>query len=160
MFTRLAELSAKPITGRFDFSHLLAIHNRLFSDIYPMAGKVRTVDMAKQGSVFCYVQNIDYMQREIFSDLERKNHLRGLEKRQFIEALAKLSGDLNALHPFREGNGRAIRTFLSQLAAHAGYTLSFDKVQSTELLQADIAAFSGNTAPLTALYERIVEPID
>lgn len=159
VFVRLVEFSRKPIQGAFDFAHLKAIHKHLFSDIYAVAGKVRTVDLAKNGSVFCYVQNIDNMQQEIFDRLKRENYLQGLEKKDFILKLAELSGDLNALHPFREGNGRTIRCFLMQLANEAGYELLYENAEKDELLQADITAFGGNLQRLLDLYEKIIHPI-
>ena len=44
----------------------------------------------------------------------------------------------NELHPFREGNGRTQRVFLSQLARHAGYTLDFGRVDPDDLTIATI----------------------
>ena len=34
----------------------------------------------------------------------------------FVNRVAELFGDLNLLHPFREGNGRVQRLFLEELA--------------------------------------------
>lgn len=160
VFMRLAELANDPIQGAFDFKHLQAIHSHLFSDIYTMAGKIRTVNIAKGGSVFCYVENIARMQQQIFDKLKQDNFLKGLNKEHFAQKLAALSGDLNALHPFRDGNGRAIRCFLIQLSNEAGYELLFEDIEKEELLNADIAAFSGETSVLAALYERILHSID
>ena len=52
---RLLELMDKPISGKFDFKHLQAIHRYIFQDVYDWAGKVRTVDIAK-GNMFCNVR--------------------------------------------------------------------------------------------------------
>lgn len=148
----IVDLEIEPIQGRFNFEHLKAIHRYLFGDIYDIAGEVRTVDMAKNGSVFCYVQNIDMIQSSIFDKLRNDNYLRGMQKSAFVRALAQLSGDLNALHPFREGNGRAIRCFLKQLAREVGYDLDYDGIAKEELLQADIEAFRGSMDSLAELY--------
>ena len=159
VFLRLVELEHKPIQGVFDFEHLKSIHRYLFSDIYTMAGKVRTVNIAKDGSAFCYAQFIDCTQKKIFDRLHQNNFLQGISEEEFTSKLVELSGDLNALHPFRDGNGRAIRVFLSQLSENAGYRLSLENAQKEELLAADIAAFKGNLELLTALYSKLIEPI-
>jgi cell filamentation protein len=68
VFVRLAELMQKPVQGLFDFDHLKGIHRHLFSDIYEMAGKVKTVNLAQGGSAFCYVEDLERMQQEIFNN--------------------------------------------------------------------------------------------
>lgn len=153
VFVRLAELLHMPLQGAFDFEHLRAIHKHLFSDIYDMAGQIRTVSIAKGYSVFCYPENIDVMQREIFDRLKGDRYLRGLGEKEFAQKLAELSGNLNALHPLREGNGRAIRCFLVQLSREAGYSLRFEELDTDAVLRADVAAFNGDSTPLAALYE-------
>ncbi len=159
VFLRLVELGYKPIQGAFDFEHLKSIHRHLFSDIYPMAGKVRSVNIAKAGSAFCYARFIDSTQREIFDGLKENKYFKGLDKSIFAAKLAEFSADLNALHPFRDGNGRAIRAFLIQLSENAGYRLTFENEVREELLAADIAAFKGNLEPLTQLFCKLIEPI-
>lgn len=156
VFVRLTELMQMPVQGAFDFNHLKAIHKHLFSDIYQMAGKVRTVNLAKGNSVFCYAENIETMQQGIFSQLKNDHYFADLDIDSFSQKLADISGDLNALHPFREGNGRAIRCFLIQLADHAGYDLQFERTDRVTLLNANISAFNGDTASLASLYEKLI----
>lgn len=154
---RMFDIAKQPIDGKFDFAHLKAIHKYLFGDIYPFAGKVRTVNIAKSGSAFCYAENIEPMQVEIFGRLKKENYLKGLDKTTFIEKLADFAGDLNALHPFREGNGRVNRIFLTQLADNAGYSLTYGNATDKEILQADISAFHGDMEPIKALFHRIID---
>lgn len=120
---------------------------------------VRNVDIAKEGSAFCYAQFIDSMQKEIFGRLKEDNYLVGLDKEAFAAKLAEVSANLNALHPFRDGNGRAIQAFLTQLAENAGYRLTFENEQREELLSADIAAFKGDHEPLKRLFSKLIAPI-
>lgn len=143
------------------FDYLLSLHGVLFGDIYDFAGKVRTVNIAKPDSPvpFAYADYIQPYADQIFSELERRKYLVGLETPKFVEALAWLSSELNALHPFREGNGRTIRLFLSRLCLNAGYLIDFNLATREEILAADTAAFAGNLAPLTALYAKIVEKL-
>lgn len=154
---RMSELLSSPPKGKMDFSYLRKIHLRLFSDIYSMAGKVRTVDMAKGGSVFCYVQFLEDEQQRVFKWVADTFTRRKKPRDEFIEALAKLSAELNALHPFREGNGRAIRTFLILLATRYRYHLNFDLTDTEHIMNADIAAFHGDYEPLIRLYNEILE---
>lgn len=160
VFLRIAEILKTPIQGSFDFAHLKAIHSKVFSDIYEFAGKVRTVNMAKGNSVFCYAQNIELAQEELFGRLKKDNLLKCLPRDEFVMKLAHCSGDLNALHPFREGNGRTIRTFLRQLAQNAGYELNFEDIDFSLLPNADIAAFNGRFDLLIKLLDTIITPID
>lgn len=46
-------------TGKFDYAHYRALHRHLFQDVYPWAGIIRTVRIAKDGNWFCYPEHID-----------------------------------------------------------------------------------------------------
>ena len=50
--------------------------------------------------------------------------------------LAYYIAELNVLHPFREGNGRAIREFIRQLALKNGYVLNLKKASPDQILEA------------------------
>jgi cell filamentation protein len=82
-----------------------------------------------------------------------ENNLCRLKKAQFIERMAYYMGEINALHPFREGNGRTAREFFRQLSLNANYVLDFGKVNKDELLTADIEAFDGK-------YEKLIKILD
>lgn len=151
-----SEVISESPPERMDFDFLKQIHMRLFSDLYPMAGQVRTVDIAKGGSAFCYAQFIDSEQQRIFANLAERFGEKRMPRQKFTSALAVLSADLNALHPFREGNGRAIRAFLILLSARYGYHLDFDSVSIEDVHRADIAGFRGDLAPLEELYSAIL----
>ncbi len=79
-----------------------------------------------------------------------------MRARRLLREIANLSAELNALHPFCEGNGRTIRLFLILLADHAGYLLDYSQVSSKELIEADTSAFEGDLKPLLAMYEKVV----
>ncbi|MDR1849838.1 MAG: Fic family protein [Zoogloeaceae bacterium] len=123
-YQRAAQLEIHPVPGNFDMAHLRAIHKMLFQDVYPWAGELRTVEISKGQTQFCYVQMLEYGMNDIHKRLEKDNYLRNLGEIPFIEKSADFFGDVNALHPFREGNGRAIRIFIRQLAKQAGYDLN------------------------------------
>lgn len=148
---RMAEIIENPPDSSFDFTMLKAIHKRLFSDLYTFAGKVRNVRIAKDNSVFCYPEFIEENRERIFDRLKKQNYLRGCTAEDFIREFALLTGELNALHPFREGNGRTLRLFLKLLAENAGWYIAYEDMEAQKLLDADVEAFNGNLIPLIDL---------
>lgn len=142
----------------FDFALLLDLHRQLFEEIYDFAGQVRTVNISKPDSPvpFCYCDFIPSESSRIFSELARDNYLVGLEHDEFTDKLAYYASELNALHPFREGNGRTTRLFLTLLALHAGYFIDYEFASRRAILHADTEAFAGNLQPLKDLYRQIV----
>ena len=142
----------------FDLDYLLHIHKILFDDIYDFAGKLRTVDIAKPDAKapFAHVRFLEPESKRIFGELKSKRYLRKLGKQDFAKEITVLAAELNALHPFREGNGRAIRLFLIMLADYASYLLDYSQVSADELIRADKLAFEGNIKPLLEVYSHVV----
>jgi cell filamentation protein len=106
----LVFLRDSPVAPTYDLRHLCAIHHRIFGDIYDWAGQLRTVAIAK-GSWFCLPQFIESSAADVFRALHREGCLHGLPRDAFTERLTYYLGEVNAIHPFREGNGRAQRAF-------------------------------------------------
>ncbi|MBO0689989.1 MAG: Fic family protein, partial [Candidatus Dormibacteraeota bacterium] len=121
-YVTLGRLASRPLPGAYDLSHLQAFHREIFGAIYPWAGELRTVAIAK-GELFCLPQHLQAAGSDLFSGLAREHHLRGLDRDPFLDRLTHYLGEVNALHPFREGNGRAQRAFAGQLARQAGYVV-------------------------------------
>lgn len=156
---RLARLAARPIPGRYDLPHLQAIHKEIFGSIYPWAGQIRTVEIAKENTQFCRAGMIHNFAEDVFGRLARKDHhLQGLGREDFVTKLADLYGDINALHPFREGNGRTQRAFLAQLAADAGHRLDWTGMDPERNRLASIASITGPNGPLRMMLADLVEP--
>jgi len=66
---------------------------------------------------------------------------------------------MNAIHAFREGNGRAQREFLRELAAEAGYELSWDLVTRDEVHSASVASFQeGSNERFAMLLNKVTRP--
>ncbi|WP_234441415.1 Fic family protein [Streptomyces scabiei] len=65
-------------------------------------------------------------------------------------------GDLNVLHPFREGNGRAQRAFLDQLSTDAGYALNWSGMDPQRNEDASVKSFLGDNALLEQLLDELV----
>lgn len=151
---RSHELVQDPIPGTFDLHHLQAIHRHLFGDLYEWAGHLRTVDLTKDTSRFAHHAYIERAAAPIFRDLAQENYLRGLEPVAWSGRAAHYLAELNALHPFREGNGRAHREFLSQLARDTQYAIAWEQITQADMLDASRRSFSGDLAPLTTLIQR------
>jgi cell filamentation protein len=149
--TRSYELSLSPLKGRFDLAHLQAIHHYLFGEVYQWAGQLRTVDISKGGHLFAHHAHIGSAAATIFEQLKREKHLAGLEPATFSERIAHYLGELNALHPFREGNGRAQREFVSHLSVVSGYYIVWENVKQAAMLAASIESFKGDRSRLAAI---------
>ena len=149
---RRFQLFQKPIHGRFDLDHLKAIHKHLFQDVYEWAGKLRDIDLSKGDSYFANHTHIESAARPIFQKLAKENYLKGLDVTAFSERAAYYLGEINALHPFREGNGRAQREFINHLAYANGYFIEWKNVSAEDMIQASQESFQkGDNTRFTAL---------
>lgn len=153
---RILELAHTPVEGSFDLAHLCKIHAYLFQDVYEWAGEIRSVDIIRGDSRFCNVRQIQSYSNTVFSELASENYLIGLEPKVFASRLAHYLSEINAIHPFREGNGRVQRLFISQLAEQSGYSLDYSSLNQTEIYPVMQASFLGNEEPLAELILKIV----
>jgi len=142
--------------GRFDAAHYRAIHRHLFQDVFTWAGDLRTVRMAKDGNWFCYPEYIQAELGKLFARLFESNLLRDLTKQDFARNSAHFLAVLNAIHAFREGNGRTQLTFLALLADQAGHPLTLERLNPADMMAAMIASFHGDEGPLFATIKRLL----
>jgi cell filamentation protein len=145
--SRLIDLERRRLPGRYDLAHLQAFRRCILGDVYAWAGQLRTVSIAK-GSVFCLPQHLESYAADVFGRLAAAERMRGLARDPLITALAGFLADVNALHPFREGNGRAQRAFFSQLAHDAGHHIAWVRMDPDRNVAASAAAHHGDLAPL------------
>jgi len=143
--------------GRLSVSHYRAVHHHLFQDVFVWAGRFRTVRLSKDGSAFCYPENIARQMMSLFADLKRQRHLKGLSPESFAAASAHFLATLNAIHPFREGNGRTQTSFLMLLADRAGHPLKLDRLIPRRFLTAMVESFHGDEQALAAEVHRLIE---
>ncbi len=115
--------------GQFDAPHIKAIHKHLFQDMYEWAGEFRTVELAKGGHKFQLVGYLETGIANIHSRLIQRKFLSGLARSIFAQEVASIIGDLNYVHPFREGNGRTQLQYLKQLARRAGHDVDLTKLK-------------------------------
>jgi cell filamentation protein len=134
--------------GRFDLAHLRAIHRHLFQDVYEWAGEVRTVEIAKDGHQFQFRRYIDTGMADVHRRLASANFLRGLSCAAFAAAAGAIMGDVNYVHPFREGNGRAQFFYLEQLAEQARHRLDLSQIDPDRWIAASRAAHGGDYMPM------------
>lgn len=108
------------------FAALQAIHKYLFEDIYDFAGKLRTVNLAKNNFRFAplvyleaALENIDKMPQSTYDEIIEK----------YVE--------MNIAHPFREGNGRSTRIWLDQMLKRGiGQVVDWSRVDKEDYLLA------------------------
>ena len=155
---RILELVDKPIQGKFDLQHLCLIHRYIFQDVYDWAGEIRKVDIAK-GSMFCNVKFIESQAAEIFKKLKSEDYLQGLNEENTASRLAYYLSEINALHPFREGNGRSQREFIRTLTLHIGYVINFAKVSKEEMLKASKDSFLCDYGKMEQLFKKCINQI-
>jgi cell filamentation protein len=155
--TRSAELSFLPVDGRFDLQNLQTIHWYLFRDVYAWAGSLRTVDISKGDNRFAHHAFIESASKPIFQRLRDEHYLAGLDKDAFCLSAAYYLGELNALHPFREGNGRTQREFINLLARRNGFIFVWEKADRQELLMASIQSFKGDLVELAEILRAIIQ---
>lgn len=158
-FAKASELEENPIKGNFDLEHYKAIHNFLFEDIYDWAGKLRTVNISKKGTIFADIYELETLCIKCFNRIKSNNYFQNLSFENFINNMVDLYCTLNILHPFREGNGRTERIFITQLLRINGYDINFSEIDSDYLMISTIQAAHGITDNLIKIFSRYIYKI-
>lgn len=155
----LAYLQLHPIRGAFDFNHLKEIHRFIFQDLFDWAGQIRTIDIGKN-NLFCRTQFIESYAKSIFADFFPSCDAVKNDRDQFISLFSKYYSDLNALHPFREGNGRAQREFARELCLKCGFVFDLTQTTHEEMMEASIQSFhTGDIAKFVLIFQKCIIPI-
>jgi cell filamentation protein len=142
--------------GDFDLAHLRAIHRHLFQDIFDWAGEVRTVEISKAGNQFQLCRYIEIGMADVHRRIVSSGYLRGLPVKAFAGEAGRILGDVNYVHPFREGNGRTQLQYLKQLAERAGHRLDLRRLKPESWL---VASREAHQARYHALAEAIAAAI-
>ena len=151
-----SQAEQETIFKNIDFNFYKELHKQLFGDLYEWAGTVRSMNISKKGTVFCNFEDIERIGTLKFQRLAEQNYLKGLTKSRFIDELTEFYHDMNMLHPFREGNGRTLRLFITLLVRNAGYTLNFSDCDSDLLMIATIKAAQGDLSLLKEVFSELV----
>ncbi len=157
---RTAELLRLPLKMPYNFDHLVAIHSHLFGDIYPSAGMIR-VSSPKKHREYCQPEYIIPQAEKLFDNLRQSRYLMGIDDvDDFVNELAYYMGEVEALHPFMDGNGRTTRLFFDSMARSAGYIIGWGSSDPDHFLEANVAALDGDYQALIDVLEEIVVPIE
>lgn len=143
--------------GRWGVRHYQALHRHVFQDVYRWAGRPRTVRISRGASMFCYPEHIGSELRRVFAGLKIAGFLRGLDQAGFAAGAAHFLAELNAIHAFRDGNGRTQLAFTALLADQAGHPLSLDRLDPEPFLHAMIVSFKGDEQPLAGQIAYLTE---
>ncbi len=157
-FAKASELDENPISTKFDFEHYKAIHKYLFEDLYDWAGKVRKTNISKKGTNFVDYKEIENIANSCFGRLKKENYFLNMEFNEFIDNIVDFYCITNMLHPFREGNGRTQRVFITQLIRYCGYDINFSKIDPDELMIATINAANGVDDMLKNIFANTIKP--
>ena len=126
-----------------------ALHRHLFQDVYEWAGEPRIVDMSLAGTPFARAGFIEPAMERQFAQLQAEGCLRDLSREDFAARAAAHISEINAVHPFRDGNGRTQRLFLEALAEQAGHVFETERIERESWREASIAGYGGEYGPMT-----------
>lgn len=140
----------------YDLDDLKRLHRHLFRDIYDWAGEIRTVDIAKDTTRFCSFNRIEPEAEKLFLALADANWLEGVSRTRLVTAVAEYYGDLNVIHPFREGNGRTQRLLFEHLIINAGHQIDWWHADPDEWVRANIDAVVCDYGALINIFEKCI----
>ncbi|ANF57688.1 putative adenosine monophosphate-protein transferase Fic [Halotalea alkalilenta] len=152
----IAASSIKFFPPPYDLGYLQTLHHQLFSELYEWAGELRRVDISKGSTRFCNVKFIEREADKLFGRLEREQWLVELNRDALVPAVAEFYGDLNVIHPFREGNGRTQRLLFEHLIINSGFEIDWEGIEHTEWIEANISAYLCDYAPLERIFDRVI----
>jgi len=147
----LARLDTTP-EGDFSANHLKKIHAHTLQDVYEWAGEFRNVPIEKGISVFCRPEFIAQEAKKITESIDLPK-LKEMNFKEFSKELAEIVGELNAVHPFLDGNGRAIRVYAQKLSKAVGYELNVAELRGESWNEASEKSFFGDNQDLSQLLE-------
>ena len=148
---RTKELESQSIIIR-NAETLLDIHRYLFQDVYHWAGQKRTVEISKQGKPFFPTVYFDRGFAHIDTLILEYRKITTADISKVAKLLATLLDNINYLHPFREGNGRAQREFIRILAYEKGYILNLNPPDNIDVYEQYMAgSIDGDIEKLAAL---------
>ena len=150
---RTYELNENPLKGSFNFKYLKSIHKYLFQDVYRWAGDIRNCNIAKQ-DLFCLAEHIESFGNDVFNKLKKEKYFVDYNNETTIDKLVELFADINALHPFREGNGRSQRVFIESLAKINGIYLDLTNVSKMDMIIASHDSINVDYTKLKGMFKK------
>lgn len=154
----MAVLAEKGLPATYDLDGLCSIHRELFGEVYEWAGELRTVPLQKGGShrPFARVSAIPEIWEGISEVIAGSDRLAAVPEAKYAQVVASLYAAMNEAHPFREGNGRTQRLFLSALAEETGHYIAWDAITGADNDYACQLASTGDLVPLVELMQQAI----
>lgn len=153
---RFDELLSSEEKPQFNVDYYLSVHQHIFQDVYPWAGKTRVMDTAKGDSLFVPHQFIVRDLNKALIELEQ--NLKGSNSiNDFGESLGKFLGSVNNIHPFAEGNGRTQRLYISKVANKLDFQVNWEKISNEAMKEASIKAHENDFKSVIKLITRSLE---
>lgn len=129
---------------------LQQIHAYLFGGLYDFAGKIRTKTIAKGNTLFClaehlhsYLKTVEAMPETTFDEIVEK----------YVE--------MNAAHPFMEGNGRSTRIWLDMIfKKRMKMCVDWSRIDKRDYLDAMIASHTDSSRLHELLEGAMTDKID
>lgn len=131
---RIQELYINPIKIA-GIESLFVIHKHLFQDIYAWAGEKRNVEISKDGKQFFPTSRFENAFRFLEMLISEYLMIGRNDKKIIAKKLAEILDNVNYLHPFREGNGRAQREFIRLLGLEKGLILNLNPPDNTDIYE-------------------------
>ena len=151
---RMLQLTQKELPRSITFKQICLVHRHIFSDLYDWAGKIRTGSISKGRTQFCRPAYIQTEGVKICAAISQAKCFAELAPEEFIKRFAHSFNEMNVLHPFRDGNGRATRAFFNQIAAKANYQINYIKIGRDEWIDACIQGYWLTTNALEELFAK------
>lgn len=133
---KLSQMGSVELPFEPTIDYYLAIHKYIFGMIYPFAGQIRDENIQKSNepyvpnsvTPFCRPEYIYDNLKKLLEQLKSECHF-WTNEQQMIQRLAYYYGEINVIHPFREGNGRTQREFFRQLMSYLNLYLPFGQYE-------------------------------
>jgi cell filamentation protein len=123
----------RPSFKKFTLAEMQAVHKHLLSGVYDWAGQLRTYTTGRSAASFARPEHIEsYFESAVLKPLQREGYLKGSSPEQFAERGSYFASEINAVHPFIDGNGRTTRLFLKDLALQAGHQLDIVRMEANK----------------------------
>jgi len=142
--------------GDLGYVHYRLMHHHLFQDVYEWAGEPRTIRTGKGGNWFCYPEYLEQHMSRAFATPFIENLQTTVKPADFARGAGHLLAEINAGHPFREGNGRTQLAYLKLLTSAAGFSFDDDALEPDRVMHAMIESFSGKLDGLEALIADLI----
>ena len=154
---RIKELYDNPIEIR-GVKTLFVIHKHLFQDIYSWAGQERTVEISKEGKQFFPTTHFKNAYQYVDKLILEYRNIPKSNRNNIAQKLAEILDNINYLHPFREGNGRAQREFIRLLSLERGIKLNLNPPDNENAYSKYMRGMiNGDTKLLTELILELIK---